>query len=566
MNPVSNDGVGGSQAEIAVRESFLGRRYDIVNRFYTWNQAFPTSLEAGDVSNGRISMLTWCCSDTIQMVSGSQDAWIRAQADRMAAFGSPIFLRFYHEMDGDRRQGAVHSPAAFIAAWRYVHDIFVQRGATNVVWIWCPTAWKFIQGNPSPPVYYPGDAYVDWIASDGYSWYPVTGAWRTWTQIFQPFYDWAITMNKPIMIAEYGVLEDPSVPGRKAAWIADSQSVLKNVYPLIQAVLYFDTVGNSGPAPIDWRVSSSQASYQAYRTMALDPYFDPSHLTDTTPPSAPGQPTGVSNSSATIDLSWDASTDDESATISYRVSRDGNQVGFVTSASTTTVQFQDTALQPSSTHTYTVIAADAANNFSEPSPSSDPITVQAAPPPPPSIFADDFSSGGFANWSGAIGLSVDATSGGVAPPSARAQVNVAPAWAYRVLDATFPSLCMSANINVTSQGGTFVALLRLRTAANGFIVRVFLNPSGVLWVKSDVSGLQMSSGTQIGPGWHAIELCGTVGAAGTWSLYRDGTRIINEWAANTGSTPIGRIEIGDTLARTLTVNFDDVVVDLVPGS
>jgi Glycosyl hydrolase family 26 len=565
VNPVSNDG-GGSQAEIATRETFLGRRYDIVNRFYTWNQAFPTALEAADVSNGRFPMVTWCCSDTLQMVSGSQDSLIRAQADRMAAFGSPIFLRFYHEMDGDRRQGAVHSTAAFIAAWRYVHNIFVQRGATNVIWIWCPTAWKFIQGNPWPPNYYPGDAYVDWIASDGYSWYPSTGAWRTWTQIFQPFYDWAITMNKPIMIAENGVMEDPAVAGRKAAWITDSQNVLKNVYPLIQAVLYFDTVGNSGPNPLDWRVSSSQAAYQAYRTMALDPYFNPSHSTDTSPPSTPGRPAGTSNSSTTIDLSWNASIDDQSASITYRVSRDGAQVGVLTSGSTTTVQFQDTGLQPSSTHTYTVIAADTAGNTSAPSPPSGPITVQEAPPPPPSIFADDFSSGAFANWSGVSGLSIDSTRGGVAPPSARAQVNGTPAWASRALGATFSSLCVSANLNLSSQGSNFVAIMRLQSAASVPIARVFLNSSGVLWVKSDVSGLQRSSNTQIGTGWHNIELCGSVGAAGAWDLYRDGTPIVAGWVANTGSAPIGRIEIGDNVAKTFTINFDDVIVDLVAGT
>ncbi len=436
-----------------------------------------------------------------------------------------------------------------------------------MVWIWCPTAWKFVQGNPSPPVYYPGDAYVDWIASDGYSWYPVTGAWRTWTQIFQPFYDWAVTMNKPIMIAENGVLEDPAVAGRKAAWIADSQSVLKNVYPLIQAVLYFDTVGNSGPAPIDWRVSSSQGAYEAYRTMALDPYFNPSQAsTDTSPPSPPGQPAGASNSSTTIDLSWDASTDDQSTLITYRVSRDGVQVGFVTSTSTTTVQFQDTGLQPSSAHTYTVIAVDAANNPSDPSPPSEAITVQDGPPPPPSIFADDFSSGGFSNWSSVIGLSIDVASGGVAPPSARAQVNAAPASASRVLGDTFTSLCVSANVNRASQAANFIALLRLQTAAAVPVARVFLNSSGVLWMKSDVSGLQVSSGTQIGTGWHNIELCGTVGATGTWNLYRDGVPIVAGWVANAGSTPVGRIEIGDTLAKTFTVNLDDVVVDLVPGS
>jgi hypothetical protein len=565
VNPNGGDGVGGTQAEVASRESFLGRRYDIVNRFYTWNASFPTSRESGDVTNGRVPMVTWCCVDTNQINNGNHDNWIRAQADRMAAFGSPIFLRFYHEMDGDRRQGAVHSPSAFIAAWRHVHDLFVQRGATNVIWIWCPTAWKFIQGTPWPPNYYPGDAYVDWIASDGYSWYPSTGQWRTWVQIFQPFYDWAITMNKPIMIAENGVLEDPAVPGRKAGWIADSQVVIKNVYPLIQAVLYFDTVGNSGPESLDWRVDTSQGAYQAYRTMALDPYFNPSQTpSDTEPPTVPGQPTGESNSSTTIDLSFAASSDDQSTTLTYRVSRDGNQVGIVQSASTTTVQFQDTSLQPSSTHTYTVVAVDAANNASDPSPPSDPITVQDGPPPPPSVFSDNFSAG-FTNWSGSTALTLDGSQGGIAPPSARAQVTNAPAWAFRSLGTTLPSACMSMNVNVASRGSSFTALMRLRTAANGNIVRVFMNNAGVLWIKSDVSGAQRSSATNIGTGWHQIELCGTVGAAGTWSLYRDGIQIVNAWAANTGTTPVGRIEIGDTLARTFTANFDDVVVDRSPG-
>jgi hypothetical protein len=81
-----------------------------------------------------------------------------------------------------------------------------------------------------------------------------------------------------------------------------------------------------------------------------------------------------------------------------------------------------------------------------------------------------------------------------------------------------------------------------------------------MWIKSDVSGLQVSSSTQIGTGWHQIELCGTVGAIGTWNLYRDGVRIVTNWSANTGTTPIGRVEIGDVSAKTFTANFDDVVV------
>ncbi len=561
------DGISGSMGEISARETFLGRKYDIINRFYSWNQSFPTSLEAWDVANGHIPMLTWCCRDTLQVTSGSQDAWIRAQADRMAAFGSPIFLRYFHEMDGDRRVGTVHSAQAYIDAWRHVHDIFVQRGATNVVWVWCPTSYKFITRSPYPPNYYPGDAYVDWIAADGYSWYPITGAWRTWTQIFQPFYDWAATMNKPIMIAENGVLEDPASPGRKAAWIADSQNVLKTRYPLIQAVLYFDLPLGSGGTTYNWQLNTSQAALNAYRTMALDPYFNPTHgPPNANPPTVPGQPVGVSNSPSSIDLVWTASTDDVSTTITYRVRRDGATVGSVSSASLTSVSFTDTGLQPQSTHTYTIVAEDASGNASAESDPSQPITTQAAPPPT-AIFADDFCSGGFTNWTGVTRLTIDPAVGSATAPSARAQVNANTAWAYKSLSGSpRPSLCMSMNVNATSLGGNQVVLLRLRTTSNGPVSRVWVSAAGQLWVKSDVSGVQISSGVVLGSGWHGIELCGSVGTNTTWDLYRDGTKIVNAWQANTGTTPIGRVEIGDATAKTFTINFDDVVVDLLPGT
>jgi hypothetical protein len=557
---------GGAMPEVTARETFLGRRYDIVNRFYNWTQTFPTSLESWDVANGRIPMLTWCCRDTRQITSGSQDAVIRAAADRMAAFGSPIFLRFFHEMDGDRRAGTVHTPQDFINAWRHVHDIFVQRGATNVVWVWCPTSYKFITRSPWPPNYYPGDAYVDWIAADGYSWYPITGGWRSWTQIFQAFYDWASTQSKPIMIAENGVLEDPAVSGRKAAWITDSQNVLKNRYPLIQAVLYFDVPLNSGGVTYNWQLNTSQSAMNAYRTMSADPYFNPPHGPgDETPPSVPGRPTGVSTSPSTIDLTFGASTDDVSTSLTYRILRDGSQVGSVTSSSTTTVAFQDSGLAPASTHTYQVVAVDGANNASAPGPVSDPITTQSGPPPPTAIFADDFSSGDFSNWTGVTRLTIDAGSGGVAAPSARAQASANTAWAYTTIP-TQSSVCVSMNVNAASLGGNSVVLMRLRTASNGPVSRVFASPAGMLWVKSDVSGAQISSGTSLGTGWHLLELCGSVGATTTWDLYRDGVRIVNAWAANTGTTPVGRVEIGDASSKTFTINVDDVVVDTAPGT
>lgn len=176
------------------------------------------------------------------------------------------------------------------------------------------------------------------------------------------------------------------------------------------------------------------------------------------------------------------------------------------------------------------------------------------------LFSDDFASGTFASWSGSTNLTIDPTRGRTASPSARAQVTSSPAWAYKTLGTTLTTGCARVGVNVASRGSPYVTLLRLGTAANGNVARVFVNSTGVLWIKSDVSGLQVSSSTPIGTGWHQIELCGTVGTMGTWNLYRDGVRIVTNWSANTGTTPIGRVEIGDPGAKTFTANFDDVAV------
>jgi len=93
-----------------------------------------------------------------------------------------------------------------------------------------------------------------------------------------------------------------------------------------------------------------------------------------------------------------------------------------------------------------------------------------------------------------------------------------------------------------------------------------VNAGGILYVRSDVAGTQVWSGVGLGAGWHSIEVCGTVGTSSTWDLYRDGVKVVNGWTANTGTTPVGRVEIGNAQAVTATVNFDDLVVDEAPGA
>jgi alpha-tubulin suppressor-like RCC1 family protein len=284
---------------------------------------------------------------------------------------------------------------------------------------------------------------------------------------------------------------------------------------------------------------------------------------DTTPPNpGPGKPSGVSNSPSTIDLTWTAAADETSTTLTYQVFRDGSQVGSFTSSSTTTVSFHDTNLAPASTHAYTVVARDQANNAAT-SPASDPITTQSAPPPT-AIFSDDLSSGGFSNWTGVTRFTIDTVSGNPAAPSARASAASQTATMTRALGSTYSNLCLSARVNMSSRTGTMV-LWRLRTAASGPVARAFLTSTGALAIRSDVSGTQILTSVALGTGWHTVELCGAVGAAGAWNLYRDGVRIVTGWTANTGTTPIGAIEIGSAVAGTFTANWDDIVVDQTPG-
>jgi hypothetical protein len=284
---------------------------------------------------------------------------------------------------------------------------------------------------------------------------------------------------------------------------------------------------------------------------------------DTTPPTQPGRPAGVATSSSTIDLTWAASTDDQSSQITYRVYRDGgaSSVGTVVSSSTTTVAFTDTGLAAGSTHTYRVDAQDEALNTSLLSSASDPITTFSGGG---AIFSDDFASGTFGSWTAVTNLSIDNSIGGVAPPSARGTPSNQAAFARRDLGGTFSSVCLSEAVTL-SQTGDAVILMRLRSDSGGPIARVFVTGPGVLTVRSDFAGTQRSSGTTLPAGWNTVELCGTVGSAGAWSLFLNGTPILEGWVADTGTSPVGRIEIGDAGSKSWTGNFDDVVLDTTPG-
>lgn len=261
--------------------SLTGASPKIVLWYQNWEQdsskRFDTKKMDAVASRGAMPMLTWVPKDPTlgtnqpkyalkTIARGDHDAYIRQWARDAKAWGKPFYLRPMHEMNGDWSPWCVgvngNTSADYRAAWRHMHDIFRQEGTTNVRWVWFPNV-AYSGSTPFAEVY-PGDAYVDWMALDGYNFGTAkpNQRWRSAAEIFGPSYDALVKMtSKPMMIAETASAE---AGGDKAAWI--EQSLLKDIpsrLPRVRAVVWFHKYKG-----IDYRANSSQAALDAYKKVA----------------------------------------------------------------------------------------------------------------------------------------------------------------------------------------------------------------------------------------------------------------------------------------------------------
>ncbi len=267
VEPTDGFTTGDEEASIATLEHELGRRLAIDQLYARWSAAMPLAIARWDLRNGSIPMISWGGAPTRLITSGRYDAQIRARALELRALRGPVLLRWFAEMDGTVNRADAGSPQNFIAAWRHIHDIFTSVGATNVSWVWCPTAYNFSTGYAQQ--FYPGSTFVNWVGADGYNWAPRLrrARWTSFGQIFSSFYRWGVSSGKPLLIGEYGVLE--GAPGQKAAWFQQADRELQTQFRAIRAVVYFDSDHDN----FDWRVTTSPTAFAAFRAFATDPYF-----------------------------------------------------------------------------------------------------------------------------------------------------------------------------------------------------------------------------------------------------------------------------------------------------
>jgi beta-mannanase len=159
-----------------------------------------------------------------------------------------------------------NKPGQFVQAWRHIHNIFTSLGVTNVTWLWSPNI-DYSNSIPLREVY-PGDAYVDWTAMDGYNWGNIgPHSWESFSQVFQQtYYDILGITSKPLMIAETASTEQA---GNKAGWITDGfVNQLVHTFPLIRGFVWFNQNKET-----DWRIESSPSAQNAFASAIQSNYY-----------------------------------------------------------------------------------------------------------------------------------------------------------------------------------------------------------------------------------------------------------------------------------------------------
>jgi hypothetical protein len=214
-------------------------------------------------------LLSWAGTDTRVIQSGRYDNLIRQRARAVKALGKPIFLRWRWEMDRPNLQASIWTPPDFIAAWRHVRTIFTEEKATNVSWVWCPTAAGF--SNPDrAAAYYPGDSDVDWLCADVYTGQKLD----TFEDAAAGFLDWAKGHpNKPIMIGEWATSDQ--FPGGQTAWLGQAAGTARR-NPSIKALVYFDSNdGTKGPRA---QLALKGDAVARFGDLLAEPYFNTRQL------------------------------------------------------------------------------------------------------------------------------------------------------------------------------------------------------------------------------------------------------------------------------------------------
>lgn len=242
----------------------VGKRPNLVGSYSAWGDGFNAEGAQNVFDSGGLLYVSWEPFEPglDKIADGSQDAYIRKYANSVRDTNIPVAISFGHEMNGHWYPWGTKGSTAetFVKAWRHIHGLFQEVGATNVIWVWSPNIV-----NPVPDVklrpYWPGDNYVDWVGIVGY--WAATGA-HTWDTLYGPTRrQVAEFTDKPVLISETS-----AEPGERRR--ADVRQLLGGVEADDDVIgfLWFNI-----PKRADWRIESSPLALAEFKRLIADDAF-----------------------------------------------------------------------------------------------------------------------------------------------------------------------------------------------------------------------------------------------------------------------------------------------------
>lgn len=259
---------GWGAAAISDFEKLVGRSANIQAVFVGWgnNGEFPdyastlksqgkTLLIFWEPSNGDTGNVNQPDYNYDSITSGKWDSYLTSFAADAKAYGGPVILVPFEEMNGDWYPWSGtknnNSQAKEIAAFKYLRKYFPAGGNVKIAWAPNSTSWPNTTAN-NIAGYYPGSENVDIVALDGFNF---NNPWETFSQVF----DKALAVVKPYGKPLYIVSMASCQGSNKPAWITDALTVQmpKNG---ITGFVWFNT-----NKECDWRVNSDAATLAAFK-------------------------------------------------------------------------------------------------------------------------------------------------------------------------------------------------------------------------------------------------------------------------------------------------------------
>ncbi|NQT23372.1 MAG: hypothetical protein HQ579_08075 [Candidatus Omnitrophica bacterium] len=267
-----------SRKDIAEFQDKYGKKPFFIMVFVDWGHFVDKEIIKDVYSEGSQLIITWepwyakekKGIDYEAMLSGKYDEYIEKFCDRIKTVKEAVLIRFAHEMNGNWYpwSGSIIGKEKYKKIYQYVKDVFDKKGTANIKWIFSVNAADVPSDESNKfMLYYPGDAYVDYIGIDGYNW-GNTKSWSRWMsfrEIFDKRYNEVIAnTKKPVLISEFS---STSSGGNKTRWIKEAMNDIKQMKK-IEGFILFNVNKET-----NWSFPADKDSGKEFKKQLKDGYF-----------------------------------------------------------------------------------------------------------------------------------------------------------------------------------------------------------------------------------------------------------------------------------------------------